>query len=145
MWNIKNEIFTSEDVTRLLPLYSALKLSMNIHDVLECYNGKYQEVEYLRNLKVSKTKGECTIEGHELGFVDYAKRLKTCKVNINTKENPKFTNIRDYWNEESLEKVVDLLHEYHDLFSTTFLEMNGIVGELWKMRIPLKPYVKLVK
>jgi hypothetical protein len=38
-------------------------------------------------------------------------------VNIGTKDNPKFANIGDYWNEETVEKIVDLLHEYQDLFS----------------------------
>jgi hypothetical protein len=41
-------------------------------------------------------------------------------VNIGTKDNPKFTNIGDYWNEETVEKIVDLLREYQDLFPTTF-------------------------
>jgi len=32
-------------------------------------------------------------------------------VNIGTKENPKFTNIGDYWNEEIVETIVDLLRK----------------------------------
>jgi hypothetical protein len=51
------------------------------------------------------------------------------KVNIGTEDKPKFENIGDYWNEETVENIVDLLREYHDLFLTTFLEMKGIVGE----------------
>jgi hypothetical protein len=41
-----------------------------------------------------------------------------------------------------VEKIVDLLCEYHDLFPSTFLEMKGIDGELGEMKIPLKPGVK---
>jgi hypothetical protein len=47
--------------------------------------------------------------------------------------------IRDYWNDEIVEKIADLLCEYHDLiFPTTFSEMKEIVGEFDKMKIPLK-------
>jgi hypothetical protein len=37
------------------------------------------------------------------------------------KEKPKFENIGDYWNNEAVEKIAYLLHEYQDIFSTTFL------------------------
>jgi hypothetical protein len=36
-----------------------------------------------------------------------------------------------------MEKITDLLREYLDLFTTSFLEMKGIVGELGEMKIPL--------
>ena len=52
------------------------------------------------------------------------------------KEKPKFANIGDYWNDEIVEKIGDLLCEYHDLFPTTFSEMKGIAGELGTMKIP---------
>ncbi len=41
--------------------------------------------------------------------------------------------------------IADLLHEYHDLYPTKFIEMKGIVGDLGVMRIPLKEDAKLVK
>jgi hypothetical protein len=44
-----------------------------------------------------------------------------------------------------VEKIADLLHEYQDLFPTTFSEMKGIAGELGEMKIPLKPGPKPVK
>jgi hypothetical protein len=65
-------------------------------------------------------------------------------VNIGTKDKPKFTNIGDYYNEETIENIVDLLSEYRDLFPTTFSEKKEIVGELGEMKIPLKPDDKLV-
>jgi hypothetical protein len=63
-------------------------------------------------------------------------------VNIGTEDKPKFANIGDYWSEETIEKIVDLLCEYQDLFPTTFSEMKGIAGELGEMKIPLKPDAK---
>jgi hypothetical protein len=42
------------------------------------------------------------------------------KVNIGTTKNPKFARIGDYWSQETIEKVVDLLREYQDLFPMIF-------------------------
>jgi hypothetical protein len=57
---------------------------MIFQEVLECYNiaGEEQKDEDPRNLQVSKTEGECAVEGPKLEFVMYEKSLKTCKVNI---------------------------------------------------------------
>ena len=60
-------------------------------------------------------------------------------------DNPKFSNIGDYWDEEIVAKIIDLLHEFHDLYLTNFREMKGIVGDLGEMKIPLKPDARLVK
>ena len=46
--------------------------------------------------------------------------LKIKKVNVGSPENPKFTNIGDYWDNETMEKITDLLHEFQDLFPTKF-------------------------
>jgi len=60
------------------------------------------------------------VECPELESIEYARPLRTHKVNIGIKEKPKFTNIGDYWNEETVEKIDDLLCEYQELFPTTF-------------------------
>ena len=54
-------------------------------------------------------------------------------------ENPKFANIGDYWDEDTVAKIIDLLHEYQNLFPINFSEMKGIVGDLGEMKIPLRP------
>ena len=66
-------------------------------------------------------------------------------MNIGSSENPKFANIRDYWDDETVSKIKDLLHEFQDLFPTNFSEMKGIVGDLGEMKIPLKPDAKPFK
>jgi hypothetical protein len=48
------------------------------------------------------------------------------KVNIGTQEKSKFANIGDYWNDETMEKIADLLREYQDPFTTTFSKIKGI-------------------
>ena len=71
--------------------------------------------------------------------------LKFLKVNIGTVENPKFVNVGDYWDEETMAKITDLLHEFQDLFPTKFFEMKGILGDLGEMNIPLNLNAKPVK
>jgi hypothetical protein len=41
-------------------------------------------------------------------------------VNIGTEEKPKITNIGNYWDSETMENIIELLHEYSDLFLATF-------------------------
>ena len=58
-------------------------------------------------------------------------------------KNPKFANIGDYWDDETVGKITDLLHEFQDLFPTKFSEMKGIVGGLREMKIPPNPDANL--
>lgn len=62
----------------------------------------------------------------------------TIKVNIGTAEVPKFSSIGDYWDEQTVCKIIDFLHEYQNLFPTKFTEMKDIAGDSGEMRIPLK-------
>ena len=57
---------------------------------------------------------------------------------------PRYVTIGDYWDEDTVSKITYLLHEYHDLFPTKFLDMKGILGYLGIMKIHLKPDVNLV-
>ena len=44
-----------------------------------------------------------------------------------------------------MEHIMDLLHEFQDLFPTKFYKMKGILGDLGEMKIPLKPDAKLLR
>jgi hypothetical protein len=59
------------------------------------------------------------------------------KFNIGIVENPKMGNIGDYWDEKTIESIIELLSKYIDLFPTTFTEMKGIAGDLGEMKILL--------
>jgi len=61
------------------------------------------------------------------------------------KAEPKFVKIGDYWDNATMDKVVELLHEYQDLFPTNFMDLKGIIKDLGVMKITLKPNVKPVK
>jgi len=85
------------------------------------------------------------VEDPKLEYVEYTKPFKMRKVNIGMKDNPKFTNIKHYWNKETIEKIVDLLREYRDLFLNIFSKMKGIVGDIRELRTLLNPDTKIVK
>ena len=53
--------------------------------------------------------------------------------------------IGDYWHDMIIDKVTELLREYHDLYPTKFSDLKGIIGDLGVMKITLKPDSKLVK
>ena len=46
----------------------------------------------------------------------FSQPLKIKKVNIGSPENPKLSNIGDYWDDETVGKITDLLHEFQYLF-----------------------------
>jgi len=71
--------------------------------------------------------------------------LKTKQVNISTEEEPKFTKIRDYWDNNTVEKVSELFCEYQDLFPTKFSDLESIIGDLGVTKITLKLDVNPIK
>ena len=60
------------------------------------------------------------MEGFGISSDQFPIPLKIKKANIGSPDNPKFTNIGDYWDEETAGKNIDLLHEFQDLFPTKF-------------------------
>ena len=49
--------------------------------------------------------------------------------------------IGDYWDDDTVGKVAELLTEYQDLFPMKLLDLKGIIGEIGVMNITLKPDV----
>lgn len=70
---------------------------------------------------------------------------KKKQVNVGTDVEPKYTTLGDYWDDATMDKVIELLHEYEDLFLTKFTELKGILGDLGMMNITLKLNANLVK
>jgi hypothetical protein len=46
--------------------------------------------------------------------------IKVNKVNIGIDEKPKMANIGDYWDEQTIESITELLGKYNKFFPTTF-------------------------
>jgi hypothetical protein len=44
-----------------------------------------------------------------------------------------------------MENIIELLHEYSDLFPSTYSEMKGVEGELGEMKVPLRLDARLVR
>ena len=66
-------------------------------------------------------------------------------MNIGSEKEPKFATIGNHWDEEIVSKVIELLHEYQELFPTMFLEMKGIIGYPGVMKISLMLDAKVFK
>ena len=109
---------------------------------MACYNLTRDPDDDPTNINILELECTCAVEGSDISSDQFLKPLKIKKVNIGLTENPKFANIGYYWDEETVMKITDLLHEYQDLFPTNFSEMKGIVGDLWEMKIPLRPDAK---
>jgi hypothetical protein len=67
------------------------------------------------------------------------------KVSIGTIENPKMASIGDYWDDKTMEIIIELLCEYNNLFPTMFTEMKGIARELGEMKIPIRVEARLIR
>jgi hypothetical protein len=115
------------------------------HKLQGCYHINAEEDDDPRKVNIVETKGHINLEGPRVELPLIGQPIKIKKVNIGTKEMPKLTNVRDYWDVSTIDNITELLHEYQNLFPTKFTDMKGIKGPMGEMRIPLKPYVNPVK
>ena len=67
------------------------------------------------------------VEGFGISSDQFLNLLKVKKVNTGSRENPKFANIGDYYDTETVGNITDLLHEFQNIFPMTFSYMKGIV------------------
>ncbi|KAH9298190.1 hypothetical protein KI387_029872 [Taxus chinensis] len=68
----------------------------------------------------------------------YHEPLKTNKVNIGLGEEPKEAIIRDYWLDKEFSKIIEILHEFEDLFPHRYHELKFVHHSLGEMKIKLK-------
>jgi hypothetical protein len=81
--------------------------------------------------------------GIELPFV--GQPIKINKVNIGIEKTPKLENVGDYWDDATIIKITELLHEYQEFFPTKFTNMKGIKGPMGEMKIPLRADTRPIK
>ena len=84
------------------------------------YNFSGDPKDDLTNINIPESKGSLVVEGIDISSEKFIKLLKIKKVMIGSEDNPKFANIGDYWDEETVAKITDLLHEFQDLFPMNF-------------------------
>lgn len=65
--------------------------------------------------------------------------------NIGSEKEPEFANIGNYWDEDTLDTVVELLHEYQDLFPSKLFDLKRIVRDLGMMKLNVILDAKPVK
>ena len=98
--------------------------------MMEFYNasGGPEDDDELWNINILYSKGNRDVSAPDIPIDPMNQPLNIRKVNIGTEENPKFASVGDYWDKETIEKIMNLLHEFQDLFSTKFWEIKGILG-----------------
>lgn len=120
--------------------------SRQLSRALECYNIKAEgDEDDPRDINIPEFEGSREVHDPEIEDLDVTAPLKMKQVNIRTEEEPKYSTLGDYQDETTVEKVVELLREYRDLFPTKITELKGIRGELGMMKITLKADAKPVK
>ena len=98
-----------------------------LRHALEFYNVTIEEEdEDLRNINIPKEEGHREVKGPQIDNPDITVPLKTKQVNIGTEAEPKFAKIKDYWGDATIDKDVELLRKYQDLFPSKFL-VNDLV------------------
>jgi hypothetical protein len=100
------------------------------------YNINADEDDDPRKVNITEIEDQRDVEGPEveLPFIGQPINIK----NIGTEQTPKLANVGDYWDDATIDKITELLHEYQFLFPTKFTDMKGIKGPMGEMRIPLK-------
>ena len=73
------------------------------------------------NISRLESEGTRKVEGSSISSDQFLQPLKMKEVHIISPKNLKFSNIIDYWDEEAIANITDLLHEYQNLFPTNFL------------------------
>jgi hypothetical protein len=110
-----------------------------------CYNINADEADDPRNVNITKTEGQRDIEGLGVELPFIGQPIKINKVNIGTEQGTKLANVGDYWDDATIDKIIELLHEYQELFPIKFTDMKGIKGPMGEMKIHLKPDARPVK
>jgi hypothetical protein len=89
---------------------------------LSCYHVQEEapNEDDLRDIRIEEVEGEREVEGPPLELEVLVAPIKVNKVNIGIVENPKMTSIGDYWDEQTVENITELLREYNDMFPTMF-------------------------
>ena len=108
---IKTKIF--DDCT--LPVYSHPDWAIQMEHALECYNFTEDlddEDEDPRSINIAESEGSRDVEGPQLEIPAVTEPLKIKNINIGTDTEPKFASIGDYWDDETVGHIADLLHEY---------------------------------
>ena len=119
---IHTKVFDDQEIVEYQPDWKEQEAN-----AVECYNLVIDEDDDPRNINIPESEGHCEVHGPAVEAPEVTQPLKMWIVNIGLEGKPKNAIIGDYLNEEMVNKVTQLLHEYQDLFLTKFSEIKGII------------------
>ena len=92
----------------------------SMQSMIMCYNLSREPEDYddLQNVNILESEGSRDVAVPDIPTDSMSQPLKIRKVNIGLEENPKFSNIGDYWDKETMAKIMYLLYEFQYIFST---------------------------
>jgi hypothetical protein len=143
---IRGVIFIKEPEIKLITEQQQ-RNKQTVKELLSCYHIQEEapDEDDPRDIQIEEVEGERDVERPPIELEVISAPIKVKKVNIGTTEQPKMASIGDHWDEQTVESITKFLHEYNDLFPTTFIEMKGIVVELGEMKIPLRPNARPIR
>ena len=113
-----------------------------MQSMMECYNvsGEPKDDDVLQNINIPETEGSRNVAVLNVPTDPISQLLMIRNLNIGTDMNLNFASVGDYWDEETMERITYLLHEFQDRFLNKFLEMKGILDDLgYGLLIPIVP------
>ena len=115
--DVNNSLHIIWDVVlKLVPVAYPVDPHVQCHmkSMMECYNvsGEPEDDDEIWNINILEMKGSRDVAIPDVRTDPMNQPLKIRKVNIGIEENPKFTSIGDYWEEETMANITDMLHEF---------------------------------
>ena len=76
---------------------------------MECYNLVADEDEEPCNVNILESEGSRKVQNPKLQIPKIAKKVKIKKINIVIEADPKVASIGNYWDDETVGHITDLL------------------------------------
>lgn len=110
-----------------------------LSQALACYNVQIGDDEDdLCSINIPESEGSREVRSPKIEYPDIRVPMKMKQVNIGIEEESKYAMLGGYWDDATVEKVIELLREYQDLFAIKIPKLKGILGDLGMMKITLK-------
>ena len=91
------------------PIVNELDWAAQMESEMKCYNFVAEEDEDPRNVNIPELEVSREVQGPMLEIPEITKKVKIKKVNIGTEANPKVASIGDYWDDDTVGHITDLL------------------------------------
>ena len=107
---------THEFIVKVIPISYLIDphVRCSIQSMMTCYNlsEEPEDDDELQKFSIPESEGSCNVAAPDILMDSMNQPLKIQKFNIAIEENPKFSNVMDYWDEETIARITDLLNEF---------------------------------